>query len=137
MPDLTDREVLLRLVDEVNNTETLPATAKLDNLGADAPAASVQTLPGARWATRYISGGGVRELPFALLLRVSGRDTATRADAAAALSACFDALEALDLPEPIVSITGTDTPALVERNDTDGSEVFRVSGVLESVRGAQ
>jgi len=130
---MSDRDMILELVDVVNLY--LPVTAKLDYLAAEAPAASVQQLPGARWLEQYVDGTGIRELPFAVLYRTSGTDTSGRADAATALRALADSLEADAQVEPMLSIRGTDTPSLVERtSDTaaGASEVWRATFVLES-----
>ncbi len=118
----------------VNNTETLPVDAKLDYLAPDAPAASVQQLPGSRWAKRYVSGSGVREIPFAVRLRTAGTDTAGRIEATTALIALADALEgadAEDLPDDVIGVTGEDTPSLIERSD-NGTEVWYATYVVES-----
>lgn len=135
---MSDRENIIALVALVNGTGVLYGVddgleAMLEYLGPTAPAASVQHLPGARWAERYVDGSGTREQPFAVLVRTAGNDTSGRADVAAALLALADALEAAELVAPWVSITGEDTPALVER-DTNGSEVWRATFVLQSTR---
>ena len=125
-----NRAAILQLRDAVNATGTLDATAACDNLAAVAPAASVQLLPGDRWAKRYVNDTGAHEQPFAVNYRVGGANTSERVDAAAALSALADALEAGN-PHAFGRITGTDTPSLVERDD-HGQETWRVTFVLES-----
>lgn len=124
---MSDRALLLGIVSDVNGTGAIAGyTARLNDLAATAPAASVQSLPGARWLDRYVDGGGTRELPFAVLLRTRGTDTAGRADGFGALSDLADALEALG-----AGYEGRDTPALVERAD-NGTEVWRATFALES-----
>lgn len=122
----TDRDDLIALVAAVNGAGALDATAKLDYLGADAPAASVQQLPGAVWSERYVDGSGRKAIPFAVLYRVAQGDTAHRADAATALRA----LGELD------GITIEQSPAITERNESTRSEVWRASYILEAVRSA-
>lgn len=133
---LSDRQILLAIVSTINDTGALPVTAKLDFLEAEGDSVSVQQLPGARWADRYVGGGGTRETPFAVNYRTIGDDSAGRADASAALYALGDALDALTeagtLPDPIMRIEGTDTPAIVSREGV--SEVWRATFMLESYR---
>jgi hypothetical protein len=135
---MTERDMILALLDVTNTLAVLPVTAALDNLASVAPAASLQQLPGERWIERYVDGSGIRELPFAILYRTSGADTSGRADAAAALRDLADAYEALaadDLTNGMKSIRALDTPVLSERSsDTTAgsSEVWRATFVLES-----
>ena len=131
---MTDREMLTTLLALVNDSATLPATAKLDYLDATGTAASLQQLGGTRLITKWIGGGGIGQLPFAVWLRTDGNDTAGRLDAASALLALSDALEAATLTAPMLSISGESTPALVERDGT--SEVWRAGYMLESERAA-
>jgi len=128
---MTERTVLAALVSAVNTTAVLPCTAYLDWLGDTAPAASVQQLPGERWQTRYINGSGIHETPFAVLYRTAGADTSGRLDAASALWALAEALEALGEVSGLGSISGADTPSLTERDD-HGQETWRASFILTS-----
>ncbi len=128
---MISRSTLLALRDAVNTTGTLTATAALDFLGDTAPAATVQTLPGARWATEYADGSGIHEQPFAVLTLVAAGDTSARANASAGLYALASALEAASPISGLGHIRGTDTPALIARGD-DGSETWRATFVLES-----
>lgn len=131
----TDREQVVALVALVNATGIIPdATARQDYLAANAPAASVQLLPGARWASQYIGGGGIRETPFAVTYRTNGSDSAGRADAFSVLTDLADALEAATLTDTTwIAIRGEDTPVLTERSEK-GSEVWRATFMLESKR---
>jgi hypothetical protein len=125
---MTSKEMVEAIRDAVNGTNILPA-AKSDCLDKDAPAVSVQLLPGERWATRYIDGSGTREQPFAVLYRTAGDDTSGRQDAAAALYDLADALEALGEITGLGTIEGSDTPSLTERDD-HGQEVWRETFLL-------
>jgi len=127
--------ILTTLKEAVDGTGTLPVAAKTDKLDAEAPAASIQQLPGARMAVTWVDGGGISEQPFAVSLRTSGGDTKKRVDAWSALVALASALEAIvwDEESGIKSVYGVDTPALVER-DGHGGEVWRATFMLESVR---
>lgn len=126
-----NRASILALVAEVNATDALDCQAMLDYLGDTPPCATVQQLPGARWETAYVDGSGIHEQPFAILYRTAGNDTSGRVDASAALYALVDALEALGAVSGVGRVTGTDTPALIERGD-NGVETWRVSAVLKS-----
>ena len=117
---MTAREMIEAVVEAVNDSGTLPVIAALDFLDDKAPAASVQQLSGSRWLERYIDGGGVTEVPFAVWLRVPTRDTESRLNAAEALYDLIDALEDSEL-----DVVGTDTPTL-EVRDKDG-ELWRVT----------
>lgn len=117
---MSDRETIIAIRTAVNDSGALPVAATLDFLAPEPPAASVQQLPGVKWGKRYITDGGTRQFPYAVLLRVKPRDTATRADG-------YAALMALD------GVAGdmTELPSLVERS-AEGGEVWRASFVLES-----
>lgn len=121
---MTDREAVMGIKDDINTADVLPAVAQFDVLEAEAPAASVQQLPGAKWVKRYVGGGGVRQYPYAVWLRMAPKDTATRANGYAAL---------MQLDGVAGEITST--PSLVTR-DENGTEVWRaqyVKTVQESV----
>ena len=120
---MSERESIVELLNEINESGALPVVARLDFFAPDAPAASVNQLSGTRWIERYIDGSGVMEIPVAVWLRVPVRDTESRLDAAAALYALTDALEASDL-----NVRGTDTPTM-ESADKSG-EVWRITLVL-------
>ena len=139
---MTDEELYEWVRDTVNASGSLvdedgdAITAKLDKLDRDAPAASVQQLGGSRFIRRYINGGGISELPFAVTLRTKGTDTAGRISAFSALmglAAYLGGLERDDLESGINAVRGEDTPTLIERGE-DGSEVWRATYVVESTR---
>ena len=133
---LTDAEILGELRDLINDTGALGVTAKSEYLPKEGNAASVQQLPGDRYASPYINGGGVVEMPFAVTRRYEGSDTASRVDASAELSALGTALEAATMPDDtFTQVKAVDTPSLIERSD-NGSEVFRATYMLEYVRSA-
>jgi len=131
---VTDTELIKYIVTLVNATATLPATAALDYLAPDAPSCSVQQIAGTRYTKRYINGGGEGELPFSVLIRTAGTDSAGRASSAAALMSLATALEALtNLTEGVTGIRGDSTPSLTERGD-DGSEVWRAQYMVDLIR---
>ena len=133
---LTDTERLNELRDLINDTSALDVTAKTELLPKDGEAASIQQLPGEAFASPWINGGGVAEMPFAVLRRTEGDDTAGRIGASAELSALGTALESATMPDTdFTQVKATDTPALIERSD-NGSEVWRATYMLEYVRSA-
>jgi len=139
---MTDAETYAWIRTTVNASGSLvdengdAITAALDYLDSDAPAASIQQQGGSRLTRRYINGGGTAELPFAVLLRTKGIDTAGRTSAFASLmglATYLGALERDDLVSGIQAIRGEDTPTLIERGE-DGSEVWRATYMVESTR---
>jgi hypothetical protein len=131
---MTDRELLVAMLDVVNDTDVLPVTAKQDYLGDAAPAASVQLLAGTRWTVRYIDGSGEGQIPFAVNLRVDDADSSGRTDASSTLMELATALEDTPLDDPMVSISGEMTPMLVAREN--GTAVWRAQYMLNLVRRA-
>lgn len=95
----------------------------IDFLGATPPAASVQRLAGVRWIERYLDGGGLGEIAFAVLLRVPNVDSKTRYDAGAALDGVLEALESYT-DDTIESIRGEDSPSKVDADKA--TETWRV-----------
>ncbi|MDZ4181155.1 MAG: hypothetical protein U1E29_18285 [Coriobacteriia bacterium] len=140
---MSDRDIIAGVVALIDDIGALVdasgnlVSVKPDFLAAQAPAASLQHLPGSRWAKRYVDGSGARETPVMVLLRTSGHDTAGRLDAHAALLLLADEMEATSdgLPDGVTEIRGEGTPVLSERGD-DGSEVWRAQFTVVSRRAA-
>jgi hypothetical protein len=131
MDSAAKKALLVNLTKAVNDTSALPVTVKFEFLEADAPAASLQQLPGERWASRYLDGSGVREIPFAVWYRTKSNDTSGRADAAVALQDIADSLESASPISGLGRIEGLDTPSMQERTD-DGIETWMCNFVLKS-----
>lgn len=108
------------VADSLNYGSVVPF---IDFLRAEAPAASVQRLSGVRWIERYLDGGGIGEVPFAVLLRVPNADSKTRYDAGSALEVVLDTLEAYS-DDNIEAIRGEDSPSKVDADAT--TETWRV-----------
>jgi hypothetical protein len=112
---MSDRDILLGIRDEVSTT--LDMSAQIDVLGKE-DSVSVQQLPGAKWRKQYVTGGGIRQYPFAVLVRLSPKDTAARLNA-------YEGL--MSLPYEMTAL-----PSLVERAD-NGTEVWRAAYTDERV----
>ena len=72
-----------KLLKYLNSIEGLPCKVGLEMLGAKPPSMSLQQLPGEETIKAYINGDRECRLPFAVYMRIPGKDTKSRTNAAA------------------------------------------------------
>lgn len=128
--------------DYLNTWPRKPAFFKLEDLGKDVPSLMIQQLAAAQEVKSYINGSYIAVWNFAVYVRVSGEDTASRLDAIACLNDLADWLTEKDedgnfVRMPVIddkrkptNIEMTTTPSIAARYD-DGIEDYQAIFSLE------
>ena len=83
----SDASIAKRLHVWLNTWEDKPANIAFDDFGKAPPGMTFQPMSGTLKERKYVDGSYIGVYPFAVVLRISGDDTAERIDAHAALSA--------------------------------------------------
>lgn len=128
--------------DHLNTWPDKPATFKLEDLGKDVPSLMIQQLAAAQQTKVYINGSYIAVWNFAVYVRVSGEDTASRLDAIACLNDLADWLTekdedgnfvrmpVIDAKRKATNIEMTTTPSIAARYE-DGTEDYQAIFSLE------
>lgn len=130
------------LKDQLNTWKDKPATIMLEDFERSIPSMMFQQLSGAYKKREYISGSYIGSYPFAIYIRVDGKDTATRLDATGALYGLYEWLSAknaegdyINLPSiddkrRATNIEMTSIPSIAARYD-DGTEDYQAIFEME------
>ena len=82
--------------DHLNTWDRKPVEIRLEDLGTQVPSMMIQQLSASEKKKSYVNGSYIGVWKFALYIRVSGKDTASRLDAIACLSDLSDWLTEKD-----------------------------------------
>lgn len=128
--------------DHLNSWVNKPAVFSIEDLGKNVPSLMLQQLASAQKKKVYINGSYIGVWSFAVYMRVSGEDTASRLDAIACLNdltewltakddeGCFINLPYIDDTRKPTYIEATSTPSIAARYD-DGTEDYQAIFSLE------
>ena len=128
--------------DHLNSWQRKPATFLLEDLGKNVPSLMIQQLAAAEQKKAYVNGSYIAVWNFAVYMRVSGEDTASRLDAIACLNDLADWLMETDADGNFVrlpfiddnrrptNIEMTSTPSIAARYD-GGIEDYQAVFSLE------
>lgn len=128
--------------DLVNSWDRKPVDIRLDDLGAEAPSMMIQQLSAAEKKKSYVNGSYIGIWNFAVYMRVSCNDTASRLDAISCLSdlaewltkidskGVFEHLPEIDEKRTATSIALTATPSVAARYE-NGTEDYQMLMSLE------
>ncbi|MBQ4447425.1 MAG: hypothetical protein II897_03940 [Clostridia bacterium] len=128
--------------DYLNTWPKKPTTFMLEDLGKNVPSLMIQQLAAAQLVKAYVNGSYIAAWSFAIYVRVSGDDTASRLDAIACLNDLAEWLTELDddgnfVRMPVIDDTRkptkiemTSTPSIAARYD-DGIEDYQAVFSLE------
>lgn len=115
-----------KLLEYINTIEGLPCVVSLEMLSSKKPAMSLQQLPGEETIKAYINGDRECRLPFAIYMRISGKDTKSRINAVDV----FRLIEETAKKDkekgtlPFKNFNMAQLPALYNRQD-DGTEDYQ------------
>ena len=128
--------------DHLNGWPKKPVTIMLEDLGKEVPSMMLQQLAAAEKKREYVNGSYIGVWNFALYIRVSGNDTASRLDAIGCLNEAaewlmqkdedgsFSNLPAIDDGRIATKIEMSSTPSLAARYE-DGTEDYQAIMSLE------
>ena len=134
----TDSIVIAKVMrDHLNSWQKKPAVFLLEDLGKNVPSLMIQQLAAAEQRKAYVNGTYIAVWTFAVYIRVSGEDTASRLDAIACLNDLaswlmetddegnFVRLPTIDDNRRPTSIEQTQTPSIAARYE-NGNEDYQV-----------
>lgn len=128
--------------DHLNGWPKKPVTIMLEDLGKEVPSMMLQQLSAAEKKREYVNGSYIGVWNFALYIRVSGNDTASRLDAIGCLNEAaewltqkdkdgsFSNLPVIDDSRTATKIEMSSTPSLAARYE-DGTEDYQAIMSLE------
>lgn len=117
------------MLDHLNGWESKPATFILDDYEKDPPSLMLQQLSAATVVKRYINGSYIGTWPFAVGIRVTGEDSASRISATDCLNELaawltekddngnYIRLPVIDSKRAVTGIEMTTVPSIVSRYD--------------------
>lgn len=131
--------IVKALWQHLNSWSEKPCKINLEAFDKDAPSMMMQQLSGAVKKREYINGSYIGALPFAVYIRVTGADTATKLDATETLNDLAEWLETAPVPQlgrnrHVIKIEMTALPSLFERLQ-DGTEDYQAIFNLEYKQG--
>ena len=118
--------------DHLNSWKKKPATFLLDDLGKGVPSLMLQQMAAAQQKKVYVNGSYIAVWTFAVYVRVSGTDTASRLDAIACLNDLADWLTETDDDGNFVSLPYIDDdrrPTSIELTTTPSIAARYESGI--------
>lgn len=127
--------------DHLNTWPKKPAEFKLEDLGKDSPSIMLQQLSAAEKKRTYVNGSYIGVWNFAVYVRISDVDTASRLDATGCLNELADwlthtsngvfvNLPVIDENRIATKIEMTSTPSIAGRDD-NGTEDYQAIFQLE------
>lgn len=128
--------------DHLNSWPKKPVTIMLEDLGKSVPSMMIQQLSAAEKKREYVNGSYIGVWSFALYVRVSGNDTASRLDAIGCLNEAaewlakkdedgfYSNLPVIDGSRAATKIEMVSTPSLAARYE-DGTEDYQAIMSLE------
>ena len=118
--------------DHLNTWSNKPCDFQIEDLGKEVPSLMIQQLASAEVKTQYINGSYIGLWNFAIYMRVSGEDTASRLDALSCLSECAQWLMEKDVSGSYVNLPAIDenrTPQKIEVTNSPSIAVRYDNGV--------
>ena len=121
--------------DHLNTWDRKPVIIHLEAFDKNPTSMMMQQLSGAFKKRSYINGSYVGSWPFAVYIRISGKDTANRLDATGTLDGLNEWLTTTELPSlgdnrMAVKIEMASLPSIAARHD-NGSEDYQAIYELE------